>query len=78
MVKVKFFGILASYMPETDEEGFWVADHAGSTIRQVAELAGLDKAGIKYSTLVNNARKTGDYVLAEGDVLTVMPMLAGG
>lgn len=77
MVKIKFYGILKPYMPEVAEDGFWHAEKAGMTIGQIMEET---EAAGKAATviLVNRVRKDMDYVLQDGDTLTVMPLVAGG
>ena len=77
MVKIKYYGVLKPYLPETEEDGFWHAEKAGMTIGEVmdeTEASGKVAAVI----LVNRVRKDLDYVLQDGDTLTVMPLVAGG
>ena len=37
MVKIKYFGILKPCMPQTEEDGYWHADKAGTAIGQILE-----------------------------------------
>ena len=76
MVYVKFLGPLSALMPEKDEDGFWVVDAADETISSV--LSQFDFKKITYITLINNMREDKNYVLQDGDKLSVMPTLAGG
>ncbi|MEG1801352.1 MAG: MoaD/ThiS family protein [Oscillospiraceae bacterium] len=78
MIKVKLLGTFAKYMPSVDEEGVWCVAENEITIQQLLEQTELAQETVKYSTLVNNARKQKDYLLKDGDVLTVMPLFAGG
>lgn len=65
-------------MPEIDEEGFWYADKANQTIEQLFIETGVDYKNIRMTILVNSSRKDISYVLQENDVITVMPLVAGG
>ncbi len=77
MVKIKFYGILKPYLPQTEADGFWHAEKAGATIAQVLEETGAEGNAVMV-LLVNRVRKEPDYVLQDGDTLTVMPLMAGG
>lgn len=77
MVKIKYYGILKPYLPQTEEDGFWHAEKAGMTIGEVLEET--EAAGrVAAVILVNKVRKDLDYVLQDGDTMTVMPLVAGG
>lgn len=78
MVKIKFFGVLANKMPENDDKGFWVVDGDGKTIKELLDVSSLKDTNIKYTLFVNNERQNINYVLEDNDVLTVLPLLAGG
>ena len=78
MVKIKFFGIMKAYMPETEEDGFWHADRDGVTVGQLMDETGASEKDVAVTILVNKVRKTKEYVLQDGDTLTVMPLVAGG
>ena len=78
MVKIKFFGVLVNKMPEKDDKGFWIVDGAGKPIKELLDLSLLKDTNIKYTLFVNNERQDINYVLEDNDVLTVLPLLAGG
>lgn len=78
MVKVKFYGILKPYMPSIEEDGFWHLDQDDLTIGEVLDMTGVSEKELGMTILVNRRRKEKDYVLVDGDVLTVMPLVAGG
>ena len=65
-------------MPEIDSEGFWNADMAGTSIEDLFNKTGVDYKKYRMTVLVNSSRKDVSYILQEGDVLTVMPLVAGG
>ena len=77
MIKVKFYGVLKAYMPETDDEGFFTAEE-GLTVAEILDNTGASEKKVGMTILVNRVRKQKDYVLKDGDVLTVMPLVAGG
>ena len=65
--------------PEGSDKGVYTAaGAAGMTLSAFLKEAGVEGTGIKYTALVNNSRKSSDYVLCDCDSLTVMPLLAGG
>lgn len=78
MVKVKYYGFLKKFMPEVGEDGFWDAPKAGVTIEQLFAETTVDYKTYRMTILVNSSRKDVGYVLQDGDVLTVMPLVAGG
>ena len=78
MVKVKFYGIMKPYMPQTEEDGFWHADRDGATVGQIMDETGASEKEVAVTILVNRVRKNREYVLHDGDTLTVMPLVAGG
>ena len=78
MLKIKYYGFLKKFMPEVDEEGFWNADKAGKSIEELFAETNVDYKQFRMTVLVNSSRKDVSYVLQEGDVLTVMPLVAGG
>ena len=78
MLKIKYYGFLKKFMPEVDEEGFWNADKAGMSIEALFEETGVDYKKFRMTILVNSSRKDVDYILSDGDTLTVMPLVAGG
>ena len=78
MLKIKYYGFLKKFMPEIDEEGFWNASKAGVSIEQLFTETSVDYKTYRMTILVNGSRKDVDYVLQDGDTLTVMPLVAGG
>ena len=78
MVKIKYFGILKPCMPQTEEDGYWHADKAGTAIGQILDETEVISKAENMVILVNKVRKPTDYVLQDGDTMTVMPLLAGG
>lgn len=78
MIKVKFYGILKPYLPEVSEDGYWHLEKDGITIGEVLEETKASEKEVGKTILVNGSRKTVDYVLTDGDTLTVMPLVAGG
>ncbi len=80
MVKVKFYGALKKYMSSADSEGFMTIGERpeGLTIEEVLAMTSLSDTNVRYSVLVNGAKKQKDYVLLDGDVIIVMPLLTGG
>lgn len=78
MVKVKYYGFLKKKLPqEFDEEGFCSMDIAGTTVGDLLTRTEVDP-GMRMTVLVNSHRENKDYVFADGDVITVMPLVAGG
>ena len=78
MIKIKYYGFLKKLMPEIDEEGFWNADKAGMSIEELFNETSVDYKGIRMTILVNSSRRDVTYVLQDNDVITVMPLVAGG
>lgn len=66
------------YMPQTEEDGYWHADIEGETVGQIMDETGASEKEVAVTILVNRVRKNRDYVLQDGDTLTVMPLVAGG
>lgn len=78
MIKIKYYGFLKKFMPEVDDEGFWHADMVGKTVEELFIETNVDYKNIRMTILVNSYRKDVDYVLKDNDVITVMPLVAGG
>lgn len=78
MIKIKYYGFLKKFIPEMDEEGFWNVDKANKTIEELFIETGVDYKNIRMTILVNSSRKDISYVMQENDVITVMPLVAGG
>lgn len=78
MIKIKYYGFLKKFMPSMDEEGFWITDKTNKSIEEIFIETGVDYKNIRMTILVNSSRKDFSYVLQENDVVTVMPLVAGG
>jgi molybdopterin converting factor small subunit len=84
LIRVKFFGVLAEYMPEKDHYGFWVFAGDGLSVQKVLTLVADCSENkefithVLYSVFVNNELKGMDEILKDGDTLTIVPLLAGG
>ena len=79
MINVKLTGQFVKLAPAESEKGEFTAKfEAGLTLSALLERFGVAATGVKYTALVNNSRKPADYVLADSDSVTVMPLLAGG
>ena len=78
MTKIKFYGIMKKYMPEVAEDGFWHCDGEGKTIGDLLTESGATTEKVGMTILVNRVRKDQEYVLSDGDTVTVMPLVAGG
>jgi len=79
LVKLKFLASLKEYAPAPDSAGcFTIEYRPGMTVGDALGKTDISKTSIKFSVLVNNVRKTPEDVLQDGDVVTVMPLLAGG
>ena len=78
MLKIKYYGFLKKFMPEVAEDGFWNAEKAGMTIEALFAETHVDWKQYRMTVLVNSSRKDVSYILQDGDVLTVMPLVAGG
>ena len=79
MIHVKLTGGFIKLAPEKNEKGaFDIEFESGFTISQLLTRFGVKDLGIKYSVMVNNSRKTEDYVLNDSDSVLIMPLLAGG
>lgn len=78
MIRVKFYGILKPYMPEVSEDGYWHLEEEGLSVGGILEKAGAGDQKVGMTILVNRVRKDKDFVPADGDILTVMPLVAGG
>lgn len=78
MIKIKYYGFLKKFMPEVDDEGFWYADMVDKKVEELFIETNVDYKNIRMTILVNSYRKDIDYVLKDNDVITVMPLVAGG
>lgn len=78
MIKVRFLGPLAPLLPERNEEGFWVISQSEISVKDVVAMTAAKDTTFIYSVLVNNQRKTPEYLLKDGDIMLLMPLMAGG
>ena len=78
MIKIKFYGILKPYMPSVEEDGYWHLGQDGLSVGEVLDMTGASEKEVGMTILVNRMRKNREHVLKDGDVLTVMPLVAGG
>ena len=79
MINVKLTGQFIKLAPAGSERGmFTVGNETDMTLSALLKQLGVDATGVKFTALVNNARKPADYVLEDSDSVTVMPLLAGG
>jgi len=79
MIQVKLTGEFTKLAPEGSEKGtFNINYESGLTISQLVTRLGVREKGLKYSVMVNNARKSEDYVLSDSDSVLILPLLAGG
>lgn len=77
-VRIRYLGMLKKYQPAENAAGYWETDSAGKPIREVLAETDLASALITYTLLVNGFRKDKGYVLQDGDIVNVVPMVAGG
>ena len=79
MITVKLTGPLAELAPAGSENGsFRIEISEGMTPAALIESLGVDRMEIRYIVLVNNSRKTDEYVLNDSDSVIIMPLLVGG
>jgi sulfur carrier protein ThiS len=57
---------------------FWHMEAGEATVKEILARTSVDESLIGYAVIVNGVRKTKDYVLQDGDVVNIMPMIAGG
>ena len=76
MVTVKLLAVLKEFAPN---DGIIELEFMpGMTIADALAKTDVGSTDIKYSVLVNNARKTLEDAVEDGDTIMVMPLLAGG
>ena len=76
MVTIKLLAVLKEYAPD---DGCAELEYApGMTVADALGATGISKTKIKYSVMVNNARRKPEDTLEDGDAIIVMPLLAGG
>ena len=76
MVTVKLLAVLKEYAP--DDGIIELEFSPGMTVADAIAKTDVESTDIKYSLLVNNARKKPEDALEDGDTVMVMPLLAGG
>ena len=76
MVTIKLLAVLKEYAP--NDGRLEIEYTPGMTIADALAHTDVAKTNVKYSIMVNNARKTPDDALEDGDTVMVMPLLAGG
>lgn len=77
-VTVKLYATLRRYRPEQPRgAALPIEVPSGATVSQVIERLGIPDAA-PLVAMVNNAVRTVDYVLAEGDTLSLFPPVSGG
>ena len=76
MVTVKLLAVLKELAP--NEGCIELKYTPGMTVADALAATNVADTDIKFSVLVNNARKKLDYVIADNDIIKVMPLLAGG
>ena len=79
MIHVKLTGEFVKRAPEGSEKGSFDIDYSsGMTVAALVTNLSIRDMGIKYSVMVNNARKPEDYILSDFDSVLIIPLLAGG
>ena len=79
MITVKLPAILKEYAPNGSSDGRVELDYEqGMTVADALATTEISKTDHRYSTLVNGRKKEAGDVLDDGDVVTVMPLFAGG
>lgn len=77
-VQIRLLGVLKTFQPSENEEGWWEIEAQGKTIEEILSTTNLSKSNIGYIVLVNGIRKSPRYILKEGDKVNIMPLVAGG
>ena len=79
MITVKLLAVLKELAPDENRDGIVELDHTpGMTVADALAATNIAKTDIKYSIMINNVRSAKDSVLKDGDIIKVMPLLAGG
>jgi molybdopterin converting factor small subunit len=79
MIKIKLTGEFSKLAPVGNDKGLFAIEYEeGLSLGALLQRLGVAAAGVNYTALVNNSRKTPDYLMQDGDSIIVMPLLAGG
>ena len=79
MIKLKPLAALKDSVPSLDSDGCFAIEFSpGMTISDALEKTDIPGSEIKFSLLVNNARRKKEDTLRDGDIVVIMPLLAGG
>jgi len=76
VVTVKLLAVLKEFAP--DDGCVEVEFKPGMTVADALAATDVGSTDIKYSILVNNARKKPEDSIEDGVTVMVMPLLAGG
>jgi sulfur carrier protein ThiS len=78
-INVHIYSSLRHYLPpgeKTAPDKEWEMPD-GSTVRQILERLGLPRQ-IRVTVLVNNSSVDAEAILREGDIIHILPQMAGG
>ncbi len=78
MIKVKFLGPLGRYQLEEDDSGVWLVEADGQKVADFLATTPLKDVKMGYSIMVNQKKQEGDYILQDGDALSVLPLFYAG
>jgi len=79
VITVKLLAVLKELAPDGTKDGTIELDHTpGMTVADALAATNIAKTDIKYSVMVNNVRSAKDSAIEDGDIIKVMPLLAGG
>ena len=79
-VRLKLFGTFRPLLPGDAQEGVWLTKvPAGTRAVEVLDLIGVPLDRLETTViLVNGRRKSPDWILEHGDVLSAFPAMEGG
>ena len=78
MIKVKFLGPLSRYQPQENENGVWEVDVANISIADFVATTPLNGVKMGYSATVNQKKEPVEYILKDGDSVSLVPMFYAG
>ncbi len=78
MVKVTFLGPFGNLMPEEDDNGYWNVEADGKTVEELIQSTKVKDSKMGYSILVNEVKQPKEYVLKDGDSLSIFPLFYAG